>query len=76
MDSVRDLEHEMNKKRIALGEVREVITLPKFDAEAYKNQVDPKTISLGPKVEKQLREYVTVIASLYRDNPCKFILLM
>jgi hypothetical protein len=69
-ESVRELEHELSLQKIVLEEVREVITLPKFDSEAYSNQVDPKTINLGAKIETQLREYVSVIASLYQANPC------
>ena len=69
MESVRDLEEEMTKNKMVLNEVKEVIVLPKFDAEAYKTQADPKTIKLDPTVEQQVRDYVTVIASLYRDNP-------
>ena len=68
-ESVRELEQELSKQKVVLEEVREIITLPKFDAEAYQNQVDPKTIKLDPNVETQLREYVTVIASLYQSNP-------
>ena len=70
-ESVRELELEMNLQKMSLEEVKEVITLPKFDAEAYSRQVDPKTINLGSSIETQLREYVSVIASLYHANPCK-----
>jgi hypothetical protein len=68
-ESVRELEEEMSKHKIVLDEVCEVISLPKYDAEAVAKQVDPRTIDLGPEVETQLREYVTVIASLYQANP-------
>jgi len=68
-ESVREVEHEMGLQKIVLDELCEIITMPKFDAEAYNNQVDPKTIKLDPRVETQLREYVTVVASLYHENP-------
>lgn len=68
-ESVRALEHEMSKHKVVLDEVREMIALPKYDAEAVAKQVDPKTIDLGHEVETQLREFVTLIASLYQANP-------
>jgi hypothetical protein len=49
--------------------VTEVIELPEFDAEMFVLSVDPTTVKLGDKVMSQLREYVTIIASSYRDNP-------
>jgi len=53
-----------------LDEVTEIITLPTFDEEtAAGEQVDPETVELGDEVTKQLRHYVTSIASMYRDNP-------
>ena len=67
-ESLRELEEEMSEQRIVLDEVCEVITLPKYDAEAVANQVDPRTIDLGHNVETQLREYVTTIASLYQAS--------
>ena len=68
-ESVRELEQRMGRDKIILGEVKEVISMPKYDHEAYKMQVDPKTIKLDPNVETQLREFVSVIASLYLSNP-------
>lgn len=62
-ESVRELEERLSRDKIVLREVKEVITMPKFDEEAYANQ-DPKTITLDPNVETQLREYVAIIASL------------
>jgi class 3 adenylate cyclase len=52
-----------------LDEVVEVISLPEFDAAAYKGYVDPETINLGPAVKAQLKRYVAVIAAMYRNNP-------
>ena len=51
-----------------LDEVEEIIVLPEFDSS--KNAVtDTKSIVLDPKVEMQLYEYVTALASMYRKNP-------
>lgn len=52
-----------------LEEVTEIIRLPSFNARAYKKQIDPETIDLGPAVESQLKRYVSIIAAMYRNNP-------
>jgi hypothetical protein len=52
-----------------LEEVREIITLPQFDAEAAKKQEDPEKMVLDPAVKDQLHEYVSTLAAMYRDNP-------
>lgn len=51
-----------------LDEAKEIVTLPKFDPEVTKRE-DPNTIELDRTVCKQLKDYVTAIASMYRDNP-------
>jgi class 3 adenylate cyclase len=52
-----------------LDEVQETIELPRFDAEAARQETRPKDILLGPEVEKELHDYVTTIANMYRQNP-------
>lgn len=52
-----------------LSEVVEVINLPEFDVAAYHSSTDAKHITLSPSVVTQLRRYVTILASKYRDNP-------
>jgi hypothetical protein len=52
-----------------LEEVAEIITWPEFDAGATQNHFDADSIDLGEAVEAQLYDYVSRIASLYRDNP-------
>ncbi|CAB9519313.1 Receptor-type guanylate cyclase gcy [Seminavis robusta] len=52
-----------------LEEVREIITLPKFDASAAKKQEDPEKMELDPLIKEQLHDYVSTLASYYRDNP-------
>jgi hypothetical protein len=63
------LEMELGLGATALDEVCEIITLPNFDAKAASEELDPKTIDLGDKLAEQLRDFVSVIASMYRDNP-------
>jgi hypothetical protein len=43
--------------------------LPESEPATTEKEVDPATINLPLKVESQLREYVTMIACMYRDNP-------
>ena len=57
------------QNQMVLDEVCEIITLPKFDAEALKKQVKPESIVLSEAVLSQLHAYVAGIAALYRCNP-------
>jgi class 3 adenylate cyclase len=52
-----------------LDEVKETITLPRFDANAAKQGSHPEDILLGSVVENELHDYVTTVAMLYRENP-------
>jgi class 3 adenylate cyclase len=52
-----------------LDEVREIIALPKFDAETAAKQGDVESIEMDEKVCAQLSTYVASIAAMYRDNP-------
>eukprot|EP00339_Tiarina_fusa_P025870 CAMPEP_0117038588 /NCGR_PEP_ID=MMETSP0472-20121206/27141_1 /TAXON_ID=693140 ORGANISM="Tiarina fusus, Strain LIS" /NCGR_SAMPLE_ID=MMETSP0472 /ASSEMBLY_ACC=CAM_ASM_000603 /LENGTH=1208 /DNA_ID=CAMNT_0004748853 /DNA_START=141 /DNA_END=3768 /DNA_ORIENTATION=+ len=49
-----------------LDEVKEIIKLP-GKAKMYKN--DPESVVLDEKVQKQLKDYVQRIASMYREVP-------
>ena len=59
----------LRKMGTVLEEVREIITLPKFDAKVYRNHDDPDSVQLSDDVLQQLHDYVSTIATLYRDNP-------
>jgi 3'5'-cyclic nucleotide phosphodiesterase len=50
-----------------MQDVVEVIELPKFDEAAY--DFDPDSFTVGDKVVQQLRNYVSLISSMYRSNP-------
>ena len=53
-----------------LDEVAEIIELPAFDKKAAKRQRDNSSKkALEPMVMSQLKEYVTMVASMYRENP-------
>ena len=52
-----------------LDEVKEIIELPAFDHDWHETEDDPDCIELDPSVLSELRDYVSTIASMYRDNP-------
>ena len=54
---------------IGIDEVVETICLPKFDAEAEISEKVWREVDLEKEVYEQLREYISIIASMYRDNP-------
>jgi hypothetical protein len=49
-----------------LEEVVEIISLPEFDVRGATARVDACNMELSDKVKQQLRDYVTIIASMYR----------
>ena len=54
----------------ALDEVTEFVRLPKFDDHKRgKKKTSPSSVQLDPMVLMELKDYVTTIASMYRDNP-------
>jgi len=60
-----------NSKRngTVLEEVKEVITLPNFDASTFKSIEGPDSIELSSEVMDQLHDYVTKICMMYRNIP-------
>ena len=58
----------VSRSGTVMDEVKEIIALPEFDAKAAKNQQDPRTVVLDKAVVDQLHNYVSVIASLYRED--------
>ncbi|KAL7569394.1 hypothetical protein ACA910_010478 [Epithemia clementina (nom. ined.)] len=52
-----------------LDEVKEVIMLPEFDSSLVKTPRIPQQINLSTAVMAQIREYVSVIATMYPSNP-------
>lgn len=59
---------ELQGGSTALDEVTEIITLPQFNQQVAKKKTRPEDIELSVEVITQLRDYVTTIASMYRDN--------
>ena len=61
---------EFNKSGSNLEEVVEVISLPQFNEKAVAKAQTYKDIEIDEVVTEQLRKYVSIIASCYRDeNP-------
>lgn len=69
----------LNKKKVdesylldldgtVLEEVQELIRLPKFDP-TCKAEFDAESVVLDPVVPRQVRSFVTAIATMYRKNP-------
>ena len=58
-----------SSKTMVLEEVKEIIQLPEFDAVVVENQEDPTLIVLADEVTDQLKEFVGMVAMLYRNNP-------
>ncbi|ACI65757.1 predicted protein [Phaeodactylum tricornutum CCAP 1055/1] len=58
------------KGQTVLEEVKEIITLPNFNAKSAElRKKDSATTQLNDDVVQQLREYVANVAALYRCNP-------
>jgi len=69
-DESEEYSASMAAHTTVLEEVKEIITLPAFNAQAARVEEDASKVEIDPVVVKQLRDYVTVIASLYHhDNP-------
>jgi hypothetical protein len=66
---IETLEMQIGNAGTVLEEVCEIITLPSFDARVARDEADSKTIELGDNVQSQLRDFVAVLSSMYRDNP-------
>ena len=54
------------KGRTSLDEVAEVILLPRFCETRFAEAEDHRQVVLDAQVVKELREYVTIIASRYQ----------
>ena len=64
-----DSDSDSEVKTMVFDEVKEIIQLPMFDAQAAKLEEDVNHIQLEEAVRNQLVEYVTEVASMYRYNP-------
>lgn len=60
--------HSENPSRIYTDEVKEIISLPKFDGRAARKIDNADSVVLSYEVVNQLHDYVTNISKLYNDN--------
>eukprot|EP00339_Tiarina_fusa_P025260 CAMPEP_0117016014 /NCGR_PEP_ID=MMETSP0472-20121206/12683_1 /TAXON_ID=693140 ORGANISM="Tiarina fusus, Strain LIS" /NCGR_SAMPLE_ID=MMETSP0472 /ASSEMBLY_ACC=CAM_ASM_000603 /LENGTH=1517 /DNA_ID=CAMNT_0004719937 /DNA_START=135 /DNA_END=4688 /DNA_ORIENTATION=+ len=68
-ESMLSLATTIKEGSMVRDEISRIIDFPVFDKKAAKLKVDPDTIELSKAVQDQLRDYVSFIASMYRDNP-------
>ena len=54
---------------MVVDEVIEIIQLPDFDERLASRKIDANTVVLDQEVVAQTRRFVSLIASMYRDNP-------
>ena len=52
-----------------LSEVKEIISLPKFDPIAETKEPDPEKININASVKDELHKFISSIASMYRSHP-------
>jgi hypothetical protein len=68
--SICSVESHTSPSAMPLEEVAEIIELPAFDKKAMKRQHDKSDRKeLDPELMTQLKEYVTMVAGMYKDNP-------
>jgi class 3 adenylate cyclase len=63
---VRDEDTVLEKKECFLDELSEIINLPGFDPLTLGQEGALSDVNIDPQVEKQLRQFVTCCAHLYR----------
>lgn len=69
VESLDDLRFEQISDEVScLDEVKDIITLPKYDRKIAKFLQDPESIKLHQTVTDELREYIRAIALMYREN--------
>ena len=59
----------LQKGETFLEEVKEIIVLPEFDMKAAATEKDENEVEIEEDVVCELREYVTAISGMYRNNP-------
>lgn len=67
-DRCFDLFYETPEGKTCLDEATGAVSLPQFDHEAGSKNADESVVHLDANFVQQLREYVSIIASTYREN--------
>jgi hypothetical protein len=60
-----------NANATVIDEVAEIVSLPRFDSKC-SSSIDLDAIELSEEAMEQLKDYLTNVCALYRNNPCKF----
>ncbi len=69
-DTCSTIEAHSSPLAMPLDELAEIIELPDFDKRAIKRQRENSSkLQLDPALMSQLKEYVTMVASMYKENP-------
>ena len=63
------IENQIGNGSPVLEEFQPIISLKRFHAAELNKRKDPNLVDLGAAVILQLRDFLTTIASMYRDNP-------
>ena len=63
--SKKDAKKMANVSGTVLDEVKDVLSLPQFDAKTFQNHVDPNSIEISDTVVTQMTDMVAKIAALY-----------
>jgi hypothetical protein len=66
--SRKNLIIEPHQGQTALQEITEIIPLSNSASKKIISEIDQEEIDIPIKAEEQLREYVTMVACMYRDN--------
>jgi hypothetical protein len=72
-DFEANMSAEARSGKMVIDEVKEIITLPGLDPSSNSVKSNSRNVELGQSVVEQLGMYVSEIAALYRDNPCKLM---
>jgi class 3 adenylate cyclase len=64
--TISDWENIIQPNVAIIDEVAEIIALPKFTLHI---EIDSESLPIDEEIERQLKEYVTSIAKMYRNNP-------
>ena len=62
-------EEKLEKGDTFLDEIKDIIALPRFDDTLTREPQDVNAVVIPEAAVQELNDYVTVIASMYRDNP-------
>ena len=52
-----------------IDEVQEIVEVPHYEKEVVLSEIDPTWVMLDPAVCEQLKDFVTAVSHLYRQNP-------